>query len=120
MRVQFKAPFDYTPTEEPRVQLAYSDKGGANGDGVYTVRRECGETAVAAGKAEELDGERSVQGVVESRLDDAHPGVQASGSDLPPVKPKLSAAQQKALDRDNNGSAGGSLPKAKKSGDAEA
>ncbi|MCC4295850.1 hypothetical protein [Brevundimonas aurantiaca] len=51
MRVRFTAPFDYTPAEEPRVLIAYSPIGGEEKDGEYTVRRECGEAAVAQGKA---------------------------------------------------------------------
>ncbi|WP_313045531.1 hypothetical protein [Brevundimonas sp.] len=54
MRVRFTEPYDYTPSEEPRVQMAYSPTGGANKDGEYTVRQECGEAAVAQGKAVEL------------------------------------------------------------------
>lgn len=54
MRVRFTAPFDYTPSEEPRVLIAYSPSGGADKDGEYTVRRECGEAAVAQGKAVEV------------------------------------------------------------------
>lgn len=54
MRVRFTEPFDYVPSEDPRVLLAYSPKGGANRDGEYTVRQECGEAAVAQGKAVKL------------------------------------------------------------------
>lgn len=54
MRVRFTEPFDYVPTEDPRILVAFSPKGGAGKDGVYTVRRECGEAAIAAGKAEEI------------------------------------------------------------------
>ena len=54
MRVRFTEPFYYVPSEEPRALLAYSPKGGANKDGEYTVRQECGEAAVAQGKAVEL------------------------------------------------------------------
>lgn len=54
MRVRFTEPFDYVPAEEPRVLVAYSPSGGAAKDGEYTVRRECGEAAVAQGKAVEV------------------------------------------------------------------
>lgn len=49
MRVRFLEEYDYTPSEEPRVLMAYSPTGGANKDGEYTVRQECGEAAVAQG-----------------------------------------------------------------------
>ncbi|HAD84253.1 MAG TPA: hypothetical protein DCG71_05355 [Brevundimonas sp.] len=52
MRVRFTEPYDYTPSAEARVLIAFSPTGGANKDGVYTVRRECGEAAILAGKAE--------------------------------------------------------------------
>ena len=55
MRFQFTAPFDYTPSEEPRIQIAYRPDGGAEGDGVYVVKREAGEAAQAAGKGMEID-----------------------------------------------------------------
>lgn len=54
MKVKFTAPFDYVPTEEPRVLIAFSPTGGTTKDGSYTVRRECGEAAVAADKAVEV------------------------------------------------------------------
>lgn len=54
MRVKFTEPYDYTPSEDRRVQVAFKPTGGPNGDGVYTVRRECGEAAIAAGQAEEV------------------------------------------------------------------
>lgn len=54
MRVRFTEPYDYTPSEEPRVLIAFSPNGGAEKDGVYSVRRECGEAAVKAGKAVEI------------------------------------------------------------------
>ena len=54
MRVRFTEPFDYVPTEDPRILVAFSPKGGADGGGTYTVRREAGEAAIAAGKAEDL------------------------------------------------------------------
>jgi hypothetical protein len=54
MRVRFTHPYDYTPSEDARVLIAFSPTGGPEKDGVYTVRRECGEAAVKAGKAEEV------------------------------------------------------------------
>jgi len=54
MRVRFLDEYDYTPSEEPRVLIAFSPTGGPEKDGVYTVRRECGTAAVKAGKAEEV------------------------------------------------------------------
>lgn len=55
MRVRFREPYDYTPSEEPRVLIAFSPTGGADKNGTYTVRRECGEAAVKAGKAVEVE-----------------------------------------------------------------
>lgn len=57
MRVRFTEPYDYTPSAEPRVQISFSPTGGPNKDGAYTVRRECGEAAIRAGKAEEVVGD---------------------------------------------------------------
>ena len=54
MRVKFSKDYDYTPTEEPRVLIAYRADGGANLDGTYTVKRECGEAAAKAGMAAEV------------------------------------------------------------------
>ena len=54
MRVRFKRDRNWTPPEDPRILVAFSPKGGADGDGAYTVRREAGEAAIAAGKAEDL------------------------------------------------------------------
>lgn len=48
MRVHFTSDYDYVPSDEPRVTIAY--KAGME----LTVKREAGEAAVAAGKAEEL------------------------------------------------------------------
>lgn len=53
MHVRFTEPYDYTPSEEPRVLIAFSPTGGPEKDGAYTVRHECGEAAIAAGKAVE-------------------------------------------------------------------
>lgn len=49
MRVKFSKDFDYTPSEDRRVLIAY--KAGWAG----TIRREAGEAAVAAGRAEEIE-----------------------------------------------------------------
>lgn len=81
MRVKFLADYDYTPSAERRTTFAYF---AGQED---TVKRECGEAAIAAGVAQELPA--------------------------PPKKP-LSPAQIKALDGDNDGGAGGSLPKAER------
>ena len=51
-RVRFTADFDYRPT--PVSTIAY--KAGMD----LTVRRECADQAVAAGKAEDLDALRKV------------------------------------------------------------
>lgn len=48
MRVRFSQDFDYTPSKERRVTIAY--KAGWEG----TVKREAGEAAVALGCADEL------------------------------------------------------------------
>lgn len=55
MRVRFTKSYDYTPSAERRVTYAYQPDGGANGDGEFTVKRECGEAAVKAGAAEEVE-----------------------------------------------------------------
>lgn len=49
MRVMFTADFDYTPSAERRVTIAY--KAGQE----LTVKREAGEAAIAAGRAEEVE-----------------------------------------------------------------
>lgn len=49
MHVRFLEDFDYTPSAEPRVQVAY--KTGWQG----LVRTECGALALEAGKAVEID-----------------------------------------------------------------
>lgn len=46
MRVTFKRDFDYTPSGERRVTIAY--KAGTT----ETVKREAGDAAIAAGAAE--------------------------------------------------------------------
>jgi hypothetical protein len=48
MRVRFIADYDYTPSRERRVTIAY--KAGSE----LTVKREAGEAAIAAGAAEEI------------------------------------------------------------------
>ncbi|RYE57626.1 MAG: hypothetical protein EOP20_07140 [Hyphomicrobiales bacterium] len=48
MHVRFTANFDYTPSEDRRSTIAY--KKGFEG----SVRRECGEAAIAEKKAEEI------------------------------------------------------------------
>lgn len=55
MQVRFIRPFDYVPSLERRVTIAYP----ANPKLVRTVKRECGEAAVAAGAAVEIKGEAS-------------------------------------------------------------
>jgi len=75
MRVRFTEAFDYTPSEEPRVLIAFSPNGGSEKDGAYTVRRECGEAAVKAGKAVEI---------APGPLD--HDGDGRKGGSLPKVK----------------------------------
>jgi hypothetical protein len=49
MRVRFTSSFDWTPPEDRRITLAF--KAGAE----LTVRRECGQDAVAKGAAVDLD-----------------------------------------------------------------
>ena len=51
MRVQFTETFDYHPSGAPQVTLRYRADGGPAKDGVYTVKRECGTTAISAKKA---------------------------------------------------------------------
>jgi len=51
MKVSFVAPFDYVPSLERRVTIVYKPNGGEAARGIYTVKRECGEEAIAAGKA---------------------------------------------------------------------
>lgn len=52
MRVKFTAPFDYAPAGEPFTTIEYLPDGGPAGDGVYTVKAEAGEKAVALGLAQ--------------------------------------------------------------------
>lgn len=49
MRIKFLADYDYTPSQERRVTIAY--KAGQE----LTVKREAGEAAIAAGSAEEVE-----------------------------------------------------------------
>lgn len=56
MRVKFTKDYDYTPTGERRVTIAY--KAGMD----LTVKREAGEAAVAAGAAREIGVAKSVNG----------------------------------------------------------
>lgn len=49
MKVRFTADFDYTPSLKRRVTYAF--RAGWSG----TVKRECGEAAIAAGTAEEIE-----------------------------------------------------------------
>lgn len=51
MKVRFVRAFDYTPSLRRQVSIAY--KAGWSG----TVKRECGEAAVAAGAAVEINAE---------------------------------------------------------------
>lgn len=53
MRVRFTHDYDYTPSGERRVTIAY--KAGQE----LTVKREAGEAAVAAGKAVEIAPEQA-------------------------------------------------------------
>lgn len=82
MRVRILRDRYFTPGEGPRVTVAY--KAGSE----VTVKRGWGEALVAGGDAEEIDA----------------PG-------RPEAKRELTPAQIKALDRDEDGAAGGSLPK---------
>lgn len=51
MWIQFSDKFDFTPARQPRTSLAYRADGGPFGDGRYSVTRECGRAAKAAGRA---------------------------------------------------------------------
>lgn len=84
MRVRFKRDRNWTPPKERRITVAY--KKGME----LTVKREWGEQMVKDGDAVKI----------------APPARE-------PEKKPLTAAQIKALDGDGDGSAGGSLPKAK-------
>lgn len=49
MKVRFIADFDYTPSGRRQVTIAYKASPAT-----LTVKRECGEQAIAAGKAIEI------------------------------------------------------------------
>lgn len=66
MKVKFDADFDYTPSGDHRIQIAY--RAGWAG----TVKRECGDAAIAAGK---------VTGTAQDLLD--HDGDGRLGRSLP-------------------------------------
>lgn len=52
MKVRFSANFDWKPEGDPRAyHLAFRADRGVDGRGLYTVTRECGLAAIAAGKA---------------------------------------------------------------------
>lgn len=52
MKVKFVSPFDWKPEGDRRnYHIAFKPNGGPNGDGIYTVKRECGGQAIAEGKA---------------------------------------------------------------------
>lgn len=53
MRVRFLRDYDYTPSAERRVTIAY--RAGSE----HTVKREAGEAAVSAGAAREVRKARS-------------------------------------------------------------
>lgn len=91
MRIRMLRDRDFTPAEDRRVTVAYRAEWAG------TVKRAWGEQMVAEGDAVEI-------------------GADAPGEDGEPGSPRrgLSAAQVKALDRDGDGRAGGSLPKAAK------
>jgi len=75
MRVKFSKDFDYTPTKERRVTIAY--KAGME----LTVKREAGEAAVAAGRAEEVE---PFNGADPAKFD--HDGDGSPGGSLPKAK----------------------------------
>lgn len=54
MRVKFTDVFDYTPSGERRIVIRHRPDGGDEKDGIYTVKRECGDAAIAAGKGHEV------------------------------------------------------------------
>lgn len=73
MHVRFLADFDYTPSADPRIQIAY--RAGWSGP----VRRECGERAIVEGRAEEIDTPAQSQ----SRDPLDHDGDGRKGGSLP-------------------------------------
>lgn len=66
MKVRFLQSFDYVPSLERRVVIVFKPDGGPNNDGVYTVKRECGLTAIALGKARELPEEPAADATPEA------------------------------------------------------
>lgn len=81
MRVKFSKDFDYTPSQERRVLIAY--KAGME----LTVKREAGEAAVAAGRAEEVE---PFNGADPAKFD--HDGRDGPGGSLPKAKRTAKAA----------------------------
>lgn len=55
MKVRFTADFDYTPSLRSKVTIAYKARWSG------TVKRECGEAAIAAGKAVSLEAPPSTE-----------------------------------------------------------
>jgi len=52
MKVRFKTNFDWKPEGDARsYHLAFRADRGVDGRGLYTVTRECGAAAIAAGVA---------------------------------------------------------------------
>lgn len=84
MRVKFSADYHYTPSLERRLTYAY--KAGEE----YTVKREAGEAAVAAGVAKE------VKGHTRAKDDDETKGAvgSASAAETPEDMKKILAAEQ--------------------------
>lgn len=92
MRVRFLRDRLWTPREDRRLTVAY--KAGME----LTVKRSWGDQMVSEGVAEEIEAP--------SRRGD-EPGLSV------PARRPLTPAQIKALDGDGDGSASGSLPRAK-------
>jgi hypothetical protein len=52
MKVRFIAEFDWKPANDKRnYVIVFKPNGGDDGRGLYTVKRECGQIAIALGKA---------------------------------------------------------------------
>lgn len=66
MKVKFNRAYDYTPTLDPRVLIVFKADGGPDKDGVYTVKRECGLAAIAAGAAAAVDAKATGNGSAEA------------------------------------------------------
>lgn len=77
MRVRFTKDYDYTPSQERRVTIAYS--AGQE----LTVKREAGEAAIAAGRAEEVE---LFNGAEPAKFD--HDGDGAAGGSPPKAEAK--------------------------------